>query len=99
MAKKTGKFKVAKKPTAAKGASTQPHGNRDRPAHGGSFMSASTHVPKQYVFPIITCPECGNHMRLSTIVPEEYRRERMTFMCECGFDYRQSSAVAVERGL
>jgi hypothetical protein len=62
-------------------------------------MSASAQVPKQYVFPIITCPECGNHMRLSAIVPEEYHRGRMTFVCECGFDYRQSCAAAGERGL
>lgn len=62
-------------------------------------MSASARVPKQDVFLIVTCPECGNHMRLSTIVPEKYHRQRMTFVCECGFDYRQSSAVAVERGL
>lgn len=38
-------------------------------------------------------------MRLSAIVPEEYRGERMTFVCECGFDHRQSSTVAVERRL
>jgi DNA-directed RNA polymerase subunit M/transcription elongation factor TFIIS len=62
-------------------------------------MQQSAHVPKQYVLPIITCPECGNRMRLSTVVPEEYNHERMTFVCECGFDYRQSIAVAVERGL
>jgi hypothetical protein len=36
-------------------------------------------------------------MRLSTIAPEEYQRERMTFVCDCGFDYRQSVAVTVER--
>jgi hypothetical protein len=62
-------------------------------------MSASAHVPEQFALPIITCPACGSHMRLSAIVPEEYQRERMTFVCECGFDYRQSSAVTVERNL
>jgi hypothetical protein len=38
-------------------------------------------------------------MRLSTIIPDEHRRERMTFVCKCGFDYHQSIAVAVERSL
>jgi hypothetical protein len=38
-------------------------------------------------------------MRLFTVVPEEYRRQRMTFVCECGFDYCQSSAVGVERSV
>jgi hypothetical protein len=38
-------------------------------------------------------------MRLSTIMPEDHHRERMTFECECGFDYRQSSAVTTERTL
>jgi predicted RNA-binding Zn-ribbon protein involved in translation (DUF1610 family) len=60
-------------------------------------MSASAHVLEKFVLPIITCPACGSHMRLRTIVPEEYQRERMTFVCECGFDYRHSSAVTVER--
>src|SRR5476649_2181418 len=99
VAKKTRKSKVAKKPTSAKGSSTQPCGKRGRPARISSFMSASAHVPEQSVLPIITCPACGNHMRLSTIVPEEYQRERMTFVCECGFDYRHSSAITVERSL
>jgi hypothetical protein len=38
-------------------------------------------------------------MRLTVIMPEEDHRERMTFVCECGFDYRQSSEVAAERSL
>jgi hypothetical protein len=49
--------------------------------------------------PIILCPMCGNKMRLSVIMPEDHHRERMTFDCECGFDYRQSMAVEAERGL
>jgi hypothetical protein len=48
---------------------------------------------------IITCPVCGSGMRPRTVVPEEYHRQRMTFVCECGFDYCQSSAVAIERTL
>src|SRR5450631_3751418 len=99
VAKKTKKSKVAKKPTRAKGASTQPRGKGGRPARIGSFLSALAHVPKQFALPIITCPVCGSHMRLSTIVPEEYQRERMTFVCECGFDYRHSRAATVEHSL
>jgi hypothetical protein len=38
-------------------------------------------------------------MRLSTIIPEEDHRERMTFVCECGFDYRQSHTVTAERSV
>ena len=51
------------------------------------------------MLPIIICPSCGKRMRLSTIMPEEDYRERMTFVCECGFDYRQSQPVTAERGL
>jgi hypothetical protein len=36
-------------------------------------------------------------MRPCTVVPEEYHRQRMTFVCE--IDYCQSSAVAIERTL
>ena len=33
-------------------------------------------------------------MRLATVEPEAIdNRERMTFSCDCGFDYRQSSAI------
>jgi|SwirhisoilCB2_FD_contig_31_1790885_length_662_multi_9_in_0_out_0_1 predicted RNA-binding Zn-ribbon protein involved in translation (DUF1610 family) len=48
---------------------------------------------------IIMCPTCGEHLKLCSIVPEEANRQRMTFKCECGFNYRQSSAVTAERGL
>jgi hypothetical protein len=43
-------------------------------------------------------PLCSG-MRPCTVVPEEYHRQRMTFVCECGFDYCQSSAAAIERTL
>ena len=49
--------------------------------------------------PIIMCPVCGQHMRLTTIVPEDNKRQRMSFACGCGFDYHQSEAVASERDL
>jgi hypothetical protein len=41
-------------------------------------MSASAKLRNQFRPPIITCPSCGDHMRLSTIVPEKYHCERMT---------------------
>jgi len=37
--------------------------------------------------------------RLSTTVPEHEYSERMTFVCECGFDYRQASALRAKRGM
>ena len=50
--------------------------------------------------PTIVCPRCGTRMRLSTVEPEQIdNRERMTFACDCGFDYRQSHAVTIERTL
>jgi C4-type Zn-finger protein len=62
-------------------------------------MATTTSSPPegQSVLPIITCPACGKHMRLSTVMPEEDHLERMTFICECGFDYRQSTTVGIER--
>ena len=36
---------------------------------------------------------CPVLLRLSTTMPEHEYSERMTCVCECGFDYRQASAV------
>ena len=50
--------------------------------------------------PKIVCPRCGTRMRLTTIEPEEiHNRERITFACDCGFNYRQSHAVMIEQTL
>ena len=50
--------------------------------------------------PRITCPRCASRMRLSTVEPERNdNRERVTFTCDCGFDYRQSRAIVIERTL
>jgi hypothetical protein len=50
--------------------------------------------------PKIVCPCCGSRMRLMTVEPEAIdNRERMTFGCDCGFDYRQSHAVMIEQTL
>jgi len=51
-------------------------------------------------FPVIHCPACGTPMRLSTIIPalDSERRDRMTFVCDCEFEYHQSMTVAEERG-
>jgi hypothetical protein len=38
-------------------------------------------------------------MRLATILPDGQDCDRMTFSCDCGFDYQQSSTVAAERML
>ncbi len=56
--------------------------------------------PTKSLIPIIMCPLCGNKMRLSVIMPDNHRRrDHMTFVCDCGFDYRQSMAVEIERTL
>ena len=50
--------------------------------------------------PKIVCPRCGTRMRLTTVEPEDIdNRERMTFTCDCGFDYRQSHTVMIEQTL
>lgn len=38
-------------------------------------------------------------MRLTTILPDRQDRDRMTFSCDCGFDYQQSTSVTAERSL
>jgi hypothetical protein len=38
-------------------------------------------------------------MRRTTILPDGQDRDRMTFSCECGFDYQQSAAATAERTL
>lgn len=58
-----------------------------------AFEASTPHV----AFPIVTCPRCGNHMRISTIEPEKLGRDRMTFRCICTFEYRQSFAASEER--
>jgi hypothetical protein len=41
--------------------------------------------------PKISCPVCDALMRLMTIEPEGYdNHDRMTFRCDCGFEYRMS---------
>jgi hypothetical protein len=60
-------------------------------------MPAEPSVFPPKAVPIITCPECGGHLRLTTIMPEPERRQRMTFSCSCGFDYRQSSSLKRRR--
>lgn len=57
----------------------------------------TAHSAVQTAIPIIVCPRCGSRMRLSTIVPDGHERDRMTFSCECGFDYQQSAAVTAAR--
>jgi len=47
--------------------------------------------------PVVVCPVCGNNMRLSVIEPDVPQHERMTFTCDCGFNYRQSHTVGSER--
>ncbi|MBV9556185.1 MAG: hypothetical protein JO254_03830 [Pseudolabrys sp.] len=55
-------------------------------------------LPSQ--IPDITCPACSRHMMLSTIEPPcGSRPERMTFRCDCGFEYYQSNIVGAERAL
>ncbi|MGN6570690.1 MAG: hypothetical protein ACTHLO_04670 [Pseudolabrys sp.] len=61
-------------------------------------MSARQASPK-FPIPAVQCPRCGSPMRLTTILPDAHGRDRMTFSCQCGFDYQQSSTVAAERML
>jgi lysyl-tRNA synthetase class I len=45
--------------------------------------------------PNIRCPECGRCLRLATVELKIMDDEdRMTFDCECGFDYRLSERAA-----
>jgi hypothetical protein len=53
----------------------------------------------KFPIPTVLCPHCGSRMRLATILPDGQGRDRMTFSCDCGFDYQQSSTVATERML
>ena len=61
-------------------------------------MNARQAVLK-FPIPTVVCPRCGSHMRLDTILPDGQGRDRMTFSCECGFDYQQSAMTAAERML
>ena len=61
-------------------------------------MSARQAVLR-FPIPTVLCPRCGSRMRLATILPDREDRDRMTFSCDCGFDYQQSSTVAAERML
>lgn len=56
--------------------------------------------PADFAIPKIVCPRCDTRMRLATVEPEEiHNRERMTFACDCGFDYRQSHPIMIEQTL
>ena len=49
------------------------------------------------MFPTIVCPRCSRQMRFSHMEPAAYNDNRIAYDCECGFEYRQSKAVAAER--
>jgi hypothetical protein len=49
--------------------------------------------------PTITCPVCGEHMFLCTIEPDDRLGDRMTFVSNCGFEYRQSTSVPARQVL
>lgn len=49
--------------------------------------------------PAITCPVCGKHLFLCTIEPDDRLGERMTLICDCGFEYRQSAVASAQRRL
>src|SRR4051812_36579124 len=69
---------------------------RIKPAEEADMASRSS-LAEQSAIPIITCPSCGSHLRLSTIMPDGDHRERMTFACACGFDYRQTRKLGDAR--
>lgn len=50
-------------------------------------MSAHQAAAK-FPIPTVLCPRCGHRMRLATILPDGQDRDRMTFSCDCGFDYQ-----------
>ena len=44
-----------------------------------------------YVIPKVTCPHCGERMRLARTEPlVQDRQHRLMFGCACGFEYRMS---------
>jgi hypothetical protein len=54
-------------------------------------MSVSTSQLKatSSQIPEITCPQCGQQMRLATVEPEGAdNHDSLSFDCECGFEYR-----------
>jgi C4-type Zn-finger protein len=49
---------------------------------------------KSYYIPRVTCPQCGEHMRLARTEPQvPHNHHRMMFDCPCGFEYRISERV------
>ena len=54
-------------------------------------MSASPRTESSPFIPRVTCPQCGEHMRLARTEPQAPdHRHRMMFDCPCGFEYRMS---------
>jgi RNase P subunit RPR2 len=39
--------------------------------------------------PLVTCPSCGEHMRLAEVAADS--EPAMKFDCQCGFEYRMSA--------
>jgi hypothetical protein len=58
-------------------------------------MSVSpSHSENTYYIPRVTCPQCGEHMRLARTEPVvSNNHHRMMFDCPCGFEYRMSERV------
>ena len=46
-------------------------------------------VENRFCIPQVTCPQCGEHMRLARTEPfVPHSHHRMMFDCPCGFEYR-----------
>jgi hypothetical protein len=42
------------------------------------------------LIPKITCPRCGELMRLARVEPDTDKAARLMFDCDCGFEYQMS---------
>jgi hypothetical protein len=59
------------------------------------FMMRAKPFPA--MFSTIICPRCAKQMRFSHMESGPNNDYRIAFDCDCGFEYRQSRAVAAER--
>ncbi|HEX5470775.1 MAG TPA: hypothetical protein VFW73_02760 [Lacipirellulaceae bacterium] len=46
--------------------------------------------------PLVTCPDCGKHMRLAAVIPGSHFNAALQFTCYCGFHYKMSTSVQGE---
>jgi hypothetical protein len=78
-------------PSLAPGAGLSFWASAVLPCRSSRMSVSPSESEKSYYIPRVTCPQCGEHMRLARTEPlVPHNHHRMMFDCPCGFEYSMS---------